>query len=326
MRSRRRIALLFAALVALAGAGLAWRIADVSPSMARTAVRSRTAALRVATAASPSTSPAAPSSATAAPSATASATPVPSPVTTTHSIVTGGLTRSWVQVDPGAGTPSGPILIVLHGRWVTPQIELQRDAISSPAATAGVTLVYPAGVGTSWNAGDCCGAAYTTGVDDVQFLRQLVATVDPGHARQIDLAGYSNGGRLAYAVACQAPTLVDGIAVVNMLPDPGCTVTAPMTLLQLVGTADPEAPAPTAATQIAALAQLDACTTSNTTQSGSLTLARWDGCTAGNRVALATYQGNDHSWPLGDATTPGAAQTILDFFARPGSRGLSRAR
>jgi polyhydroxybutyrate depolymerase len=254
-------------------------------------------------------------------------------VTTVHAIVVAGQKRSWVQVDPG-GTPSGTILVVLHGRWVTPQVELQRDAILPLVAQTGVTLVYPAGIGTSWNAGYCCGVAAQTGVDDVQFLRQLVAAVDPGRVRQIDLVGYSNGGRLAYTVACQAPGLVDGIAVVNALPT-DCAVTAPLTLLQLAGTADPEwayqpgdngVSSPAVTTEIAALARLDACSASTTAQAGGMTLATWDGCTAGNRIALATYLGGDHSWPLGNATTPGAAQVILDFFARPGLRGVTRAR
>jgi polyhydroxybutyrate depolymerase len=324
-RPRRRVALpLAAAVVALASVGVALRLVDASPSTATRAVTAPAAVPSASTAAAPATA-----------SARASATPATAPATTSHSVVVLGQARTWVQIDPGGTTPAGTILVVLHGRWVTPQIEIARDGLLPLVAQTGVTLVYPAGIGASWNAGDCCGVAAQTGVDDLQFLHQLVAAVDPGHVRPIDLVGYSNGGRLAYAVACQAPALVDGFAVVNALPDTGCTVTAPITLLQLAGTADPEiayrpgdngVTSPAVTTEIAALTQLDACITATTAQSGSRTLATWDGCTAGNRVALATYTGGDHSWPVGDATTPGAARTILDFFARPGMRGITRAR
>ncbi|HEX6537933.1 MAG TPA: hypothetical protein VF155_01975 [Candidatus Dormibacteraeota bacterium] len=39
--------------------------------------------------------------------------------------------------------------------------------------------------------------------------RSSWASVDPGHGTPIYLIGYSNGGRLAYTLACAAPTLVD---------------------------------------------------------------------------------------------------------------------
>lgn len=45
--------------------------------------------------------------------------------------------------------------------------------------------------------------------DDVGCIEELVASVDPGHGIPIYLIGYSNGGRLAYTLACAAPTLVD---------------------------------------------------------------------------------------------------------------------
>ena len=82
----------------------------------------------------------------------------------------------------------------------------------------------------SWNAGGCCGQAAQHDVDDVAFIKSLVAAVDPGHRTIMTLVddlrtvGYSNGGRLAYKLACSAPGLFDGTAVVKADPDPGCVV------------------------------------------------------------------------------------------------------
>lgn len=55
-------------------------------------------------------------------------------------------------------------------------------------------------------------------------LKALVAKVDPGHARQIYLVGYSNGARLAFRVACDEPTLFDGYASVKGGPTSGCLI------------------------------------------------------------------------------------------------------
>ena len=83
-------------------------------------------------------------------------------------------------------------------------------------------------------------------VDDVAFIKSLVAAVDPGHGHPIYVVGYSNGGRLAYQLACSEPGLFDGTAVVKADPDPGCVVTRPLTILQIAAlddTAVPYAPA-----------------------------------------------------------------------------------
>lgn len=42
-----------------------------------------------------------------------------------------------------------------------------------------------------------------------------------GGQRQIDLVGYSNGGRLAYRMACDDPGVYDQIAAVKAAPMPG---------------------------------------------------------------------------------------------------------
>jgi polyhydroxybutyrate depolymerase len=248
------------------------------------------------------------------------------PVTTVGSISVGGGVRQWVQVSPAHGTgASTPILVVLHGSSETASAEIQRDGLTPLVAQGRAELVYPQGIGNSWNAGGCCGAAAAQNVDDVGFLRALVARVDPGHARPIHLVGYSNGGRLAYTVACDLPGLVDTFSVVAAVPVRSCAIGRPISVLQVDGTADPEIPyqpgdrgtVPTAeTTRVATLRSLDACPAAPATVTrGSLTLQTWSGCRAGTRVAFATYRGGDHGWPPGNATTPSAAATIWGFVS-----------
>lgn len=256
-------------------------------------------------------------------------TPVPAPrapVTTVQSIAVDGGVRQWVQVTPGGGMGSStPILVVLHGSSETAQAEIQRDGLTPLVAQGKAELVYPQGIGNTWNAGGCCGVAAAENINDVGFIRELVARVDPGHAHPIHLIGYSNGGRLAYTVACDVPGLVDTFSVVAAVPVSSCAIGQPISVLQVDGTADPEVPyepgdpgtVPTAATtQVASLRTLDACPAAAATVTrGSLTLQTWSGCRDGTRVAFATYQGGDHGWPPGNATTPSAAATIWGFVS-----------
>jgi polyhydroxybutyrate depolymerase len=252
--------------------------------------------------------------------------PPPPPVTTVGSIAVDGAVRQWVQVTPGGGVgASTPILVVLHGSAETARAEIQRDGLTPLVAQGRAELVYPQGIGNSWNAGGCCGEAAAQNVNDVGFIRELVARVDPGHARPVHLIGYSNGGRLAYTVACDVPGLVDTFSVVAAVPVSSCAIGQPISVLQVDGTADPEVPyqpgdpgtVPTAATtQVASLRTLDACPAAPATVTrGSLTLQTWSGCRDGTRVAFATYRGGDHGWPPGNATTPSAAATIWGFVS-----------
>jgi pimeloyl-ACP methyl ester carboxylesterase len=57
---------------------------------------------------------------------------------------------------------------------------------------------------------------------------------------RVDLVGYSNGGKLAYDVVCRRPSLVAAVAVVAAVPVAPCPAGAPVSLLQVARTADPQ--------------------------------------------------------------------------------------
>ena len=309
---RRRLAALAAGAVSVAGLVASWGFGAVDGDSTTASVASSSPAVRTATASSPTAAP---------------ATPAAPPVTTTHILVVGGVTRDWLQTVPAGGvTAATRILVVLHGRAVTPHQEAQRDGFLPLVAPDNIELVYPTGVGASWNAGECCGQAAQSGVDDVAFLRALVTAIDPHHAHTVTLVGYSNGGRMAYTVACQSPSLVDGFAMVGALPLPSCTVAHPVTLLQVAGTADDVVPYVNVTAQVAALRTLDNTAPAPATwQSGTLTTSTWTSSTTQTRIGLAAYQGGTHAWPSGDSATPSAAEVILRFFSNGSSRGSNRA-
>jgi polyhydroxybutyrate depolymerase len=89
---------------------------------------------------------------------------------------------------------------------------------------AGFIAVFPNGVSetrngmlATWNAGNCCARARDENVDDVGFLRAVVAEV----ARRASIAparvyaiGMSNGAMMAYRLACEAGDVFHGIMAV----------------------------------------------------------------------------------------------------------------
>lgn len=264
------------------------------------------------------------------PSATSSGPKQPQYVTSMHKMKVGKLTRTWETLSPRTPLPaSAPIIVMLSGISATPAKEIPRDHLLPYAANGEAKLVYPLGYKLSWNAGGCCGKAAKKGINDLAFMRALVAKVNPGRTHPIFAVGYSNGGRLAYRIACTDP-LFDATAVVKAMPLPGCVVHKPLTLLQIDGTTDPAVPLkpgdkggekPPATVEVARLRSVDSCRAKPTvTTEGGMQLNTWH-CKHGNRIAFALYKGGGHSFPQGDTATPSAGSVIWAYFthgAMPG--------
>jgi polyhydroxybutyrate depolymerase len=252
-------------------------------------------------------------------------------VRTTVSITVAGLARSYLVVRPtDSGTASLPVLMELHGCCTTPDVELDRSGFLD--VTGPAILVYPAGYEKHWNAGACCGA---TKADDVAFLtavvKQVLARQAGADARRVYLVGYSNGGRMAYRMACERPRLYAAVAVFGAVNAKACPVPAPVSLLVAAGTADPELAIsataarhtvrgylePTVEEQVGQLRRANGCRAAPaTTTAGKLTSTTWTDCVSGDLVQLSLYAGGDHAWPQADGATPAVAQVIWTFFQR----------
>jgi polyhydroxybutyrate depolymerase len=235
-----------------------------------------------------------------------------------YEIEVGGIMRQWVELTPSTGVSSAmPVIVVLQGISATVDTEIRRDRFTSYDAR----LVYPVALYKSWNAGGCCGKAAKYGVNDVAFIQALVAAVNPGHTHAVTLVGYSNGGRLAYRLACTDPSLANIYAIVKAMPN-GCVVSRRVTIVQIDSTNDTKVPlepgdkgkeSPAATVQVARLRKLDGASGPATvTRRGDLTLSVWQGV-GGTRVAFAVYQGGGHSFPQATASTPSAAALIYSF-------------
>jgi polyhydroxybutyrate depolymerase len=248
---------------------------------------------------------------------------------TTYTVKVAGLVRSYEVITPVAAlSAAAPVIVMLSGINASVSAEISRDDLVPYAGAGLAELVYPVAYGKSWNAlGGCCGAAAAHKVNDIAFLKALVAKVDPRRARPVYVIGYSNGARLAYRIACTDPGLFDSYAMVKGGPTRDCVLRTPVTIAQVAALNDPEVPyqpgmkgrEPTAATTLLRrLRVLDRCATGfSVAHPGDLTLTTWPawtGCATGKRLAFAVYQTGGHSFPRPPLSNPAAAQVIWSFF------------
>jgi polyhydroxybutyrate depolymerase len=119
-----------------------------------------------------------------------------------------GSERSYVMVVPkGAERRRLPVVVALHGALMDGRGMQRTFALDGVGAREDFITVYPDGINRRWNDGRRQ-PWRRPGPDDVAFLVRLARhLVDRGHAdpRRLYLAGVSNGGMMAFRVACEAP-------------------------------------------------------------------------------------------------------------------------
>lgn len=247
-----------------------------------------------------------------------------------------GVARSYLMVRPSTVSKVKlPVIVVLHGRDVTPAYEAERTDFTSVVTPS--ILVYPTGQGESWNAGNCCAAAQVAHLDDASFVRAVIAKVKATQADaapgKVFLAGYSNGGKLALTLACQDPGDFQAIAVFGATEAATCPNRQPVNLLELGGTADTQVPASNAAPlpeadgyqppsflqEIQMYRDADGCSDQAiVTTVGAVTLTSWVHCN-GARVGEGVITGQNHDWPVGSGTTPSAEGVMWAWFKALGA-------
>jgi polyhydroxybutyrate depolymerase len=243
-----------------------------------------------------------------------------------------GLDRYYLVARPrSGGTSHLPLMVVLHGHGMVPAT---MESLTHFLQTVGrAVVVYPAGYWASWDAGYCCGVAARQGVDDVGFVGAVVHRVrGTGRSRlrgPAFLVGYSNGGRMAYRLACQEPGAFAGVAAVEAVPVYPCARTRPVSLLVVASTGDPLITVsdalppkridghlePTVAEAVAAWRRLDGCR--GGAQAGTAGLFSWQRwhCAAGATLELAVRPGGSHAWYQGSGATPSDQRLVWSFLS-----------
>src|ERR1043165_1807545 len=101
---------------------------------------------------------------------------------TGFSISVGGRTRTYAVAQPSTCTANCPVIVDLHGFTSTNTGEQNASGIFQLGNQQGIITVWPQGLNNSWNAGSgqfgsCCGQSQSNNVDDVAFMRAMVAKI-----------------------------------------------------------------------------------------------------------------------------------------------------
>ncbi|MBS1971763.1 MAG: prolyl oligopeptidase family serine peptidase [Bdellovibrionales bacterium] len=146
----------------------------------------------------------------------------------TFSISFGGQPRYYKIHVPKIYNPKNPapLLFVLHGGGGDMEIQATDKFYKqiSKSEAIGFVAVFPNGTSAmksgklaTWNAGNCCGQARDNNVDDVGFIKEIYKTVSAQlnvDTKRVFATGMSNGGMMAYRLACEAPEIFRAVASV----------------------------------------------------------------------------------------------------------------
>jgi polyhydroxybutyrate depolymerase len=261
-------------------------------------------------------------------------------------VFSNGLLRTFITYVPEQYDPAKGTMLVLnfHGYSSADYQEEVLTRMDAAADARGFIVVYPSGVLSSWNAGLCCGDAWSNSVDDIQFTKDMLAElqsqfcIDP---KRIYATGMSNGGFFTYRLACEMADTIAAFApvagVMGEAPD-SCQPARAVPLIHFHGTADPIVPYdggvpllgahvgggvdfPSVADTMTIWKQKNHAYAAGVTiyQQGDATCVEWTG---DEPVILCTIQDGGHTWPggvpidfLGKTSTDlSATDTMLDFF------------
>jgi polyhydroxybutyrate depolymerase len=138
-----------------------------------------------------------------------------------RSLVVDGLTRQYVMWIPD-GAPSReplPVVLAFHGGGGSVEALEDNSQLQAAKEAANFLIVFPVGYDRTFNVGGyCCGSAARQNIDDVKFVRALLADVGSVvkfDRRRVYSTGFSNGGQFSYYLACHMPDVIAAIASVS---------------------------------------------------------------------------------------------------------------
>lgn len=175
---------------------------------------------------------------------------VQSPIPTTFYRVTRPRPANVYVPSSYDGQKPLPLVILLHSYTATGADVEAYMQFSPLAETRGFLYCYPDSPMDRfgyevWNSTDASNVDYgNNSPDDVGFLRSLIEEI--GRQFEVDrkriyLIGHSNGGFMAYHMACQSADLIAGIASLagmTFLNPSDCAPSQPVNILHIHGTAD----------------------------------------------------------------------------------------
>ncbi|MEO5684323.1 MAG: PHB depolymerase family esterase [Chitinophagaceae bacterium] len=281
-----------------------------------------------------------------------SSTPVVKTYQFSDSMVIDGITRTYtLNLPPDYYDSTGfSLVIAMHGGGGSAAQFESTSLLTEKANAARFIVVYPEGVKSTgllaartWNAGSCCDYAVNNNINDVGFISQLIdkmLTAYKINPKKVYATGHSNGGMLAYRLACEIPGKIAAIApnASSMVVIKACNPSRPVPVLHMHSRLDTNVPynggkgtGPTSVyfppidsvLNVWSLKNICSNPSQLILSTGSYTFKKWTGCS--NNVTIQFYFTEDggHAWPGGlagssNGDTPSTAinanNLLWDFF------------
>jgi polyhydroxybutyrate depolymerase len=270
---------------------------------------------------------------------------------TTRNLTHDGNERSYLLYVPAnfEASESAAVVFAFHGGGGNADYMVGVSKFNEIADEEGFLVVYPNGSGRrgdsllTWNGGTCCAYAQQKNVDDVGFVRailadlQTITNIDP---KRVYATGMSNGAIMSYRLACEAADVFAAIAPVSgTLNYSPCEPSETVSIIHFHGTSDSQVPynggvGPESIVGVDFTSVQDSldfwvsfngCDSQPQTNSFDVIQHQvWEGCADSSSVELYTIDGGEHAWPGndrpgwagGDEPTQAlsASQLIWEFF------------
>ena len=165
------------------------------------------------------------------------------PGETTRTINVGGQRREYVLYVPRSynNANKAPLLLDFHALMTSANYQISNSGTKQVADEEGFIVAYPQGINNAWNIGPCC--TESRAVDDVGFARAVVEEVSAQACvdeQRVYATGYSNGGGMAYMLACRAADMFAAVApaAFDMIAETACEPSRPVSVFAARGTRD----------------------------------------------------------------------------------------
>ena len=213
-----------------------------------------------------------------------------------------------------------PLVVVLHGYGATGFLQESYFGIRAEVEAGNTFEIAPDGNVDSagaqfWNADPACCDLDGSHPDDSAYIGKLIddiLAVYPVDRARVFVVGHSNGGYMAYRMACDRPDVITAVGVLAGIvsTDPAaCHPSQPVAVLHMHGTADGVVPYPMTSAYAGAVGSVtrwagyDTCGTTltpgqtldlDTTVAGAETQVSSFACPAPLAVELWTLTGSTH--------------------------------
>jgi polyhydroxybutyrate depolymerase len=229
-----------------------------------------------------------------------------------------GTTRTYHAYRPAGLADPAPLVVFLHGGYGSGTQAEKSYGWDAEADSGRFLVAYPDGVDRAWNTGGgCCGVPAQSGTDDVGFLTAMVSalrTEVPIDTRRVYATGISNGGIMAYTLACRTSGIFAAIGPDSATELGPCPHPAPLSVIHIHGTADKYIPyqggtgagkaaidGPAVPALNATWRRIDRCTAPSVSTADPVTTSVAE-CPGGRAVELITIAGAGHQWPGGSSS------------------------